>query len=80
MYTSRPLHFHIVCDEAAQAYLESRFRLLTHPVHNITVRFYQLSFESMRDRVEREGAISTDHSAGMRMLLSRASSSKHAAN
>ena len=34
----------------------------------------------MRDRVSREGAINTDHSAGIRMLLSRASSTKHAAN
>ena len=78
MYTSRPLHFHIVCDAGARIYLESRFRLLTHPVHNITVRFYQLSFENMQDRVEREGAINTDHSAGIRMFLSWASSSKRA--
>ena len=80
MYTSRPLHFHIICDEAAQTYLESRLRLLTHPLHSVSVRFYQLSFQSMQDRVLREGAINTDHAAGMRMLLSRHFSSEHAAN
>lgn len=69
MYTSRPLHFHIVCDEAAQTYLESRFRLLTHPLHSVSVRFYRLSFQSMLDRISREGAINTDHSAGIPGLM-----------
>jgi hypothetical protein len=67
MYTTRPVHFHIVCDEAAQLYLESRFRLLTRLVHRVVVRFYRPSFESMLDRVVREGSINTDHSAGIRM-------------
>ena len=66
MYTTRPLHFHIVCDEAAQLYLESRFHLLTRPVHRVVVRFYRLSVQSMVDRVAREGSISTGHSAGLR--------------
>ncbi|KAF8270377.1 hypothetical protein EI94DRAFT_1571478 [Lactarius quietus] len=69
MYTSRPLHFHIICDEAARIYLESRLRLLTHTVHSVVVRFYQLSFQSMQGRVSREGAINTDHSAGMPGLM-----------
>jgi lipopolysaccharide biosynthesis glycosyltransferase len=80
MYTSRPLHFHIVCDGAARVYLETRLHLLTHPVHNISVRFYQLSYETMRDRISREGAINTGHSAGIRMLPSWPFSSQHAAN
>jgi hypothetical protein len=67
MYTTRPLHFHIVCDEAAQLYLESRFRLLTRLVHRVVVRFYRPSFQSMLDRVAREGSINTGHSAGIRM-------------
>jgi hypothetical protein len=69
MYTTRPLDFHIVCDEAAQLYLESRLRLLIRPTHPITVRFYRLSFQSMVDRVAREGSIFTGHAAGIRMLL-----------
>jgi hypothetical protein len=75
MYTTRPLHFHIVCDEAAQLYLESRFHLLTRPTYRITVRFYRLSFQSMVDRVIREGSIFSDHSAGIRMLLFKGFSS-----
>ena len=80
MYTSRPLHFHIICDEAAQAYLEARFHLLTHPLHSISVRFYRLSFQSMLDRVIREGSIQTVHSAGIRKLTSLCFSTEHAAN
>ena len=64
MYTSRPLHFHIICDEAAQTFLEARFRLLTHPIQSVSVRFYRLSPQSMLDRVSREGSISTGHRSG----------------
>ncbi|KAH9171535.1 hypothetical protein EDB89DRAFT_1971767 [Lactarius sanguifluus] len=59
MYTSRPLQFHI----------ESRFRLLTHPLHSVSVRFYRLPFQSMLDRISREGGINTDHSAGIPGLM-----------
>lgn len=66
MYTSRPLEFHIICDDSAQAYLEKRLALLTHPLHSVLVRFYRLSREQMNGRIEREGAIYTDHAAGAR--------------
>ncbi|KAI0262943.1 hypothetical protein BC834DRAFT_844847 [Gloeopeniophorella convolvens] len=69
MYSSRPLQFHIVCDEAAQVYLETRLRLLTHPLNPISVRFYRLSFQSMLDRIAREGAIFTEHAAGTPGLM-----------
>lgn len=69
MYTSRPLHFHIICDEGAIAYLEPRFRLLRHPVHPITVRFYRLTRQSMVDRIAREGSLDTGHAAGIRTPL-----------
>jgi hypothetical protein len=69
MYTTRPLQFHIICDEGAIAYLEPRFRLLSHPLHPITVHFYQLAFQSMADRLGREGSVSTGHAAGIRMPL-----------
>jgi len=69
MYTSRPLHFHIVCDEGAIAYLETRLSLLTHPVHPITVRFYRLTLQNMADRVAREGTLSSGHAAGIRTSL-----------
>lgn len=69
MYTTRPLQFHIICDKEAIAYLEPRFRLLTHPLHPITVRFYLLTPQSMLDRIAREGSISTVHAAGARKSL-----------
>jgi hypothetical protein len=69
MYTSRPLHFHIICDEGAIAYLEPRFRLLRHPVHPITVRFYRLNRQSMMDRIAREGSLDTGHAAGIPGLM-----------
>ena len=69
MYTSRPLEFHIVCDEAAIVYLESRLSLLTHPLHPITVRLYRVTFQSMADRLTREGTLNTGHSAGIRRPL-----------
>ena len=50
-------------------YLEPRFRLLTHPLHPITVRFYPLAPQSMLDRITREGSLSTGHAAGVRKSL-----------
>jgi len=66
MYSSSPLHFHIICDEEAQFYLESRLSLVKRPRHDVVVRFYTPSWQSMLDRVKREGSIFTDHSAGLR--------------
>ena len=69
MYSTRPLQFHIICDKEAIAYLKPRFRLLTHPLHSITVRFYPLTQQSMLDRIAREGSLSTVHMAGARKFL-----------
>ncbi|KAI0075791.1 hypothetical protein K474DRAFT_1599183 [Panus rudis PR-1116 ss-1] len=69
MYTSAPIHFHILCDDEAQLYLEARLKLITRPRHNVAVTFYPLSIESIRRRIEREGAIASDHSAGLPGLL-----------
>ncbi|KAI0956935.1 hypothetical protein AcW1_005492 [Taiwanofungus camphoratus] len=69
MYTSSPIEFHIICDKAAQDYLEKRLRLISRPSHNIFVRFYLLSWSNMLGRLEREGAIVTDHSAGVPGLM-----------
>ena len=66
LYSSGPVHFHIICDEAAQSYLEKRLLLVKRPKYNILVRFYRLTHEDMTRRLEREGAINTDHSAGVR--------------
>ncbi len=69
MYTSRPLHFHILCDEGAIAYLEPRFRLISHPLYLITVRFYRLTPQNMLGRIAREGSLHTGHAAGARTSL-----------
>ena len=65
MYASGPTQIHIICDEAAQTYLEKRLALVTRPRHDVLIRFYRPSWEAMAERVEREGAISTIHSAGI---------------
>ncbi|KZT03448.1 glycosyltransferase family 8 protein [Laetiporus sulphureus 93-53] len=69
MYTSKPVEFHIICDEPAKAYLEGRLRLVKQPTHDITVRFYLLSWSAMLARIEREGTITSDHSAGTPGLM-----------
>ena len=66
MYSSKPVQFHIICDDGARAYLERRFRLIERPARDILVRFYLLSLDDMSARIEREGAIVSDHSAGTR--------------
>ena len=65
MYTSRPLEFHIMCDDDAIVYLDTHLRLLTHPVHPVTVRLYRPTLESMMDRLAREGSIQTGHPSGI---------------
>ncbi|GBE82577.1 predicted protein [Sparassis crispa] len=69
MYSSVPIEFHIICDLAAQEYLEKRLNLVTHPTHNVLVRFYHMTIAGMLARIEREGAITTDHSAGVPGLM-----------
>lgn len=70
MYTTRPLEFHIICDEAAQSYLERKISVLQTPAHNILMRFYRVPHQSMVDRIRREGGIWSDHAAGVRACSS----------
>lgn len=65
MYASTPTHIHIICDEHAQSYLEERLALVTRPRNNVLVRFYRPTYKSMEERVEREGSMTTIHSAGV---------------
>ena len=69
MYASGPVDIHIICDADAQTYLEARLALVTQPKYDFLVRFYRPRFEDMAARVEREGAISTIHSAGVVGLM-----------
>ncbi|KAF8964140.1 hypothetical protein BDZ97DRAFT_1660946 [Flammula alnicola] len=69
MYSSRPSDIHIICDDKAEQYLRERFALVQRPSYRVRVWFYKPSWQSMLDRVEREGSIQTDHSAGLPGLM-----------
>ncbi|KAF7964716.1 hypothetical protein HWV62_3677 [Athelia sp. TMB] len=69
MYNSKPTHFHIICDEAAQQYLEARLSLITRPANDIRVHFYHLTQDKIAARLNREGSIGTSHSAGAYGLM-----------
>ncbi|KAJ7184099.1 hypothetical protein C8R46DRAFT_1062857 [Mycena filopes] len=69
IYNSSPSEFHIICDEPAEKYLRARLALIKRPLHPLTVRFYQPTLQSMMDRIDREGSIHTDHSAGAAGLM-----------
>ncbi|KAF9001988.1 hypothetical protein BDQ17DRAFT_1357867 [Cyathus striatus] len=69
MYNSSPSEFHIVCDDVAEKFLRQRLSLLTRTKHRVTVHFYKPSWQSMLDRIQREGSIQTDHSAGLPGLM-----------
>lgn len=66
MYSSQPVEFHILCDEEAKTYLERRLLLVKRPRQNVVVKFYDMPLSSIRARIGREGAIASDHSAGLR--------------
>ncbi len=69
MYSSLPIEFHIICDGDAQSYLEKRLALVHHPRFNVLVRFYRVTWDGMVDRLRREGAVVSDHSAGTRKFF-----------
>ncbi|KAJ6606655.1 hypothetical protein DFH09DRAFT_15462 [Mycena vulgaris] len=70
MYNTSPSEFHIICDGPAEQYLRVRLALVNRPLHTISVRFYQPGWQSMMDRIDREGSISySDHSAGIPGLM-----------
>ncbi|KAG6910905.1 hypothetical protein DXG01_006588 [Tephrocybe rancida] len=69
IHNTNPTHLHIICDDEAQQYLETRLSLIRRPLHNVRVWFYKPTWQSMLDRIEREGSIRTDHSAGLPGLM-----------
>jgi len=66
MYSAGPCDIHIICDDSAEILLRSRLDLVQNPLYRVRVWFYKPTWQSMLDRVEREGSIKTDHSAGLR--------------
>jgi len=69
MYTSGPVHFHIICDDVAQAYLDRRFELVKRPRYEVYVRLYRPTWQALLDRIEREGSIRSVHAAGTPGLM-----------
>ncbi|KAJ7043362.1 hypothetical protein C8F04DRAFT_944400 [Mycena alexandri] len=69
IYNSSPSEFHIICDDPAEKYIRARLALIRRPLHPLAVRFYQPTLQSMMDRIDREGSIHTDHSAGAAGLM-----------
>lgn len=68
MYTSQPVDIHIVCDEEAEKTLRAGLDLVKRPRHHIRISLHKMTFQSLLDRLEREGTLQTDHSAGIRKL------------
>lgn len=66
MYSSKPADIHIICDDEAEKVVRTRLDLLKRPSHQVRVWFHKPTWQGMLDRVEREGTIQTDHSAGLR--------------
>ena len=64
MHASCPIHLHIICDKDARLYLETRLDLVKHPMYDIKVSFYELTLQSLVDRLDREGTMTSVHSAG----------------
>ncbi|KAJ7702468.1 hypothetical protein B0H17DRAFT_1044435 [Mycena rosella] len=69
IYNSSPSEFHIICDALAEQYLRARLALVRRPLHKLSVRFYQPTWQSMMDRIDREGSVNSDHSAGIPGLM-----------
>ncbi|THU99353.1 hypothetical protein K435DRAFT_719791 [Dendrothele bispora CBS 962.96] len=69
MYTSSPIDFHIICDSDARLHVESRLSLVTNPRYQVTVKFYEPSYQAMQDRIDREGTIKSDHASGLPGLM-----------
>ncbi|KJA27273.1 glycosyltransferase family 8 protein [Hypholoma sublateritium FD-334 SS-4] len=69
MYSSGPVDIHVICDDVAESLLRGRLSLVQRPSHHIRVWFRKPSWQAMLDRIEREGAIKTDHSAGLPGLM-----------
>ncbi|KAI0693883.1 hypothetical protein BC835DRAFT_1351750 [Cytidiella melzeri] len=69
MYASGPVHIHIICDDSARVLIKTRLERLKRPYYEIAVFFHVLPWQSIQDRLDREGSIWSSHSAGAAGLL-----------
>lgn len=63
MHISRPAEFHIICSPDAIPVIQSKLRLFSRPAYSVSVKFYPISEESIRDRAGRAG-VASQHAAG----------------
>lgn len=63
MHLSRPAEFHIVCSPDAIPVLQSKLDLFSRPAYSVSVKYYPLSEDSIRDRAHRAG-VASKHAAG----------------
>lgn len=69
MYAAGPINLHIICDESARRFIERRLERLKHPEHDVAIFFYDLTWQSIVDRLNREGSMWSTHSAGAGMFI-----------
>ncbi|KIY66731.1 glycosyltransferase family 8 protein [Cylindrobasidium torrendii FP15055 ss-10] len=55
MYSSRPLHFHLIVTEDNIDYLERKFALFDSPAYDVKVTYYPITTDMVRQRGERAG-------------------------
>ncbi|KAH8827485.1 hypothetical protein DL96DRAFT_1816461 [Flagelloscypha sp. PMI_526] len=69
MYITGPVELHILCDEAAKAAIDPGLSLIHSPTYEVKVRYYMPTWDEMVARLEREGSLFTEHSAGTPGLM-----------
>ncbi|KAF9652266.1 hypothetical protein BDM02DRAFT_3089283 [Thelephora ganbajun] len=63
MHISRPAEFHIVCSPDAIPIIQSKLGLFSRPAYSVSVKYYPISEDSIRDRAHRAG-VASKHAAG----------------
>ncbi|KAH8827486.1 hypothetical protein DL96DRAFT_1710610 [Flagelloscypha sp. PMI_526] len=69
MYITGPVELHILCDAEAKAAIDPGLSLVHSPTYEVKVRYYILTWDKMTGRIEREGSLFTEHSAGRPGLM-----------
>ena len=68
MYSSRPVHLHILCSPDVPDVLNESLSLVSRPAYDIRVSFYPVEEASIRARAGRAG-LNSKHHAGIGGLL-----------
>lgn len=63
MHISRPAEFHIICSPDAIPVIQTKMNLFSRPAYSVSVKYYPISEDSIRDRAHRAG-VASKHDAG----------------